>query len=128
MTVVAIFAQTPSPVSFSVLKANLIFPTNTLWPSIASTAGNTITEKSIATETASVPPIPRLGKPVPVKNSIPINPIATVTPLKKIGIFDCSDAFYESGLDKVQRAVDQYKLFYETPDFDPQQFFINKTL
>ena len=87
-----------------------------------------MTEKIIATDTASVPPIPRLGKPVPVKNSIPINPIATVTPLKKIGIFDCSDAFYESGLDKVQRAVDQYKLFYETPDFDPQQFFINKTL
>jgi hypothetical protein len=46
----------------------------------------------------------------------------------QIGIFDCSDAFYESGLDKVQRAVEQYKLFYETPDFDPQQFFINKTL
>ena len=30
MTVVAIFAHTPSPVSFSVLKANLIFPMNTL--------------------------------------------------------------------------------------------------
>ena len=46
----------------------------------------------------------------------------------QIGLFDCSDAFYESGLDKVQRAVEQYKLFYETPDFDPKQFFINKTL
>ena len=46
----------------------------------------------------------------------------------QIGIFDCSDAFYESGLDKVQKAVEQYKLFYETPDFDPHQFFINKTL
>ena len=86
ITVVAIFAQTPSPVSFSVLKANLIFPTNTLWPRIASTAGNTMTEKSIATETANVPPIPRLGKPVPVKKSIPINPIATVTPLKKTAL------------------------------------------
>jgi len=46
----------------------------------------------------------------------------------QIGLFDCSDAFYESGLDKVQKAVEQYKLFYETPDFDPHQFFINKTL
>ncbi len=46
----------------------------------------------------------------------------------QIGIYDCSDAFYESGLDKVQQAVEQYKLFYETPDFDPKQFFINKTL
>ena len=46
----------------------------------------------------------------------------------QIGVYDCSDAFYESGLDKVQQAVEQYKLFYETPDFDPKQFFINKTL
>jgi hypothetical protein len=46
----------------------------------------------------------------------------------QIGIYDCSDAFYEGGLDKVQQAVEQYKLFYETPDFDPKQFFINKTL
>ena len=25
-------------------------------------------------------------------------------------------------------ASEQYKLFYQTPDFDHQQFFINKTL
>lgn len=46
----------------------------------------------------------------------------------QIGIFDCSDAFYESGKDKVQQAVEQYKLFYNNPDFDPKNYFINKTL
>ena len=46
----------------------------------------------------------------------------------QIGIFDCSDAFYESGKDKVEQAVEQYKLFYDNPDFDPTNYFINKTL
>ena len=46
----------------------------------------------------------------------------------QIGVFDCSDNFYESGLNKVQQAVKQYKLFYEDPDFDPKNYFINKTL
>lgn len=46
----------------------------------------------------------------------------------QLGIFDCSDAFYESGKNKVQQAVEQYKLFYENPDFDPKNYFINKTL
>ena len=46
----------------------------------------------------------------------------------QIGIFDCSDAFYESGKNKVQQAVEQYKLFYDNPDFDPKDYFINKTL
>jgi hypothetical protein len=46
----------------------------------------------------------------------------------QIGIFDCSDAFYESGKDKVEQAVEQYKLFYDNPDFDPKDYFINKTL
>ena len=46
----------------------------------------------------------------------------------QIGLFDCSPDFYESGKDKVQRASEQYKLFYKTPDFDHKQFFINKTL
>jgi hypothetical protein len=46
----------------------------------------------------------------------------------QIGIFDCSDAFYENGQGKVQQAVEQYKLFYENPDFDPTNYFINKTL
>ena len=46
----------------------------------------------------------------------------------QIGIFDCSDAFYESGKDKVEQAVEQYKLFYDNPDFDPKDYLINKTL
>ena len=46
----------------------------------------------------------------------------------QIGLFDCSPDFYESGKDKVERASEQYKLFYQTPDFDHKQFFINKTL
>jgi len=46
----------------------------------------------------------------------------------QIGIFDCSPEFYESGEDKVARATDAYNLFYNSEDFDPQQYFINKTL
>ena len=46
----------------------------------------------------------------------------------QIGIFDCSDAFYESGKRKVEQAVEQYLLFYKTPDFNPKNYFINKTL
>ena len=46
----------------------------------------------------------------------------------QIGIYDCSDNFYRSGLDKVQRAIEAYELFYNSKDFDPSQFFINKTL
>ena len=46
----------------------------------------------------------------------------------QIGIYDCSDNFYRSGLDKVQRAIEAYELFYNSEDFDPSQFFINKTL
>lgn len=47
---------------------------------------------------------------------------------RQIGIFDCSPEFYSSGKEKVQKAVEQYKLFYETPDFNPKNYFINKTL
>ena len=46
----------------------------------------------------------------------------------QIGVYDCSDQFYKSGLDKVQRAVEAYELFYNSEDFDPNQFFISKTL
>ena len=46
----------------------------------------------------------------------------------QIGLFDCSPQFYERGADKVERAAEQYKLFYQSEDFDPQQFFINQTL
>ena len=46
----------------------------------------------------------------------------------QIGIFDCSPEFYQRGADKVQQAAEQYKLFYNNPDFDPNNYFINKTL
>jgi len=46
----------------------------------------------------------------------------------QIGIYDCSDEFYAKGKDKVERACEAYKLFYENPDFNPQNYFINQTL
>ena len=46
----------------------------------------------------------------------------------QIGMFDCSPKFYESGKDKVKKAVEVYDLFYKTENFDPTQYFINKTL
>ena len=46
----------------------------------------------------------------------------------QIGIFDCSPEFYERGANKVQQAAEQYKLFYQNPDFNPNNYFINKTL
>ncbi len=46
----------------------------------------------------------------------------------QLGIFDCSPEFYDRGKDKVERAAEQYKLFYQSEDFDPQQYFINQTL
>ena len=46
----------------------------------------------------------------------------------KIGMFDCSAAFYERGDDKVRKASEAYDLFYKTEDFDPKQYFISKTL
>ena len=46
----------------------------------------------------------------------------------QIGIFDCSPEFYQRGADKVQQAAEQYKLFYQNPDFNPNNYFINKTL
>ena len=46
----------------------------------------------------------------------------------QIGVYDCSPEFLSRGKDKVERAVEQYKLFYESEEFDPQQYFINQTL
>ena len=47
---------------------------------------------------------------------------------RQLGIFDCSETFYKSGKEKVQQAVEQWKLFYDNPDFDPKNYFINQTL
>jgi len=46
----------------------------------------------------------------------------------QIGIFDCSDRFYESGLNKVRKATEAYELFFKTEGFDPKQYFFNQTL
>ena len=46
----------------------------------------------------------------------------------QIGIYDCSEEFYERGYQKLVKATEVYDLFYKTDDFDPKQFFINQTL
>ncbi len=46
----------------------------------------------------------------------------------RIGLFDCSSDFYLSGKNKVEKAAEAYDLFYNTEEFDPQQYFINQTL
>lgn len=46
----------------------------------------------------------------------------------QIGIFDCSPQFIERGKDKVERAIEAYKLFYDNPEFEPRNYFINQTL
>jgi len=46
----------------------------------------------------------------------------------QIGMFDCSPKFYERGEEKVRKASEAYDLFYKTKDFDPEQYFISKTL
>ena len=46
----------------------------------------------------------------------------------QIGIFDCSNDFLDRGQLKVEKASGIYDLFYKTKDFDPKQYFINKTL
>ena len=46
----------------------------------------------------------------------------------KIGIFDCSSSFLERGKEKVERSIEQYKLFYKDKDFDPAQYLVTKTL
>jgi len=46
----------------------------------------------------------------------------------QIGLYDCSDKFYEAGAEKVKQASEVYDLFYKTEGFEPKQFFINQTL
>ena len=43
----------------------------------------------------------------------------------QIAVMDCSPEFYESGKDKVKRAVEAYDLFYKTDGFDPSLSFGN---
>lgn len=46
----------------------------------------------------------------------------------QIGIYDCSNEFLERGKDKVEKAVEAYNLFYNNPEFKPENYFINLTL
>lgn len=46
----------------------------------------------------------------------------------KIKICDCSPQFLERGSDKVNKASEIFDLWYKTPNFDSQQFFLNETL
>jgi hypothetical protein len=46
----------------------------------------------------------------------------------QIGLYDCSTEFIERGIEKVRKATEAYELFYNTNDFDPSQYFINRTL
>lgn len=47
---------------------------------------------------------------------------------RKIGIYDCSPQFLESGKDKVERAVEAYRLFFKTENFDFKNYCITETL
>ena len=47
---------------------------------------------------------------------------------KQLGIFSCSDRFYESGEAKVIQATEVYDLFYKSDNFDEKQYLINKKL
>ena len=46
----------------------------------------------------------------------------------QMGLFDCSENFYERGREKVIKATEVYDLFYKDESFDAKQFFINRTL
>jgi hypothetical protein len=46
----------------------------------------------------------------------------------QIGLYDCSTEFIERGIEKVRKATEAYELFYKTDNFDPSQYFINRTL
>lgn len=46
----------------------------------------------------------------------------------KIGVFDCSDMFLAEGKRNVEEALDNYKLYYETPNFKPSNYFLTQTL
>jgi len=47
---------------------------------------------------------------------------------QQIGLFDCSPQFYEKGEQKVEKASEQYNLFYKNENFDPKQYLTIQTL
>jgi hypothetical protein len=54
--------------------------------------------------------------------------IAVDKKTRKIGIYDCSPQFLESGKDKVERAVDAYRLFFKNETFSLKDYCITETL
>ncbi len=46
----------------------------------------------------------------------------------QIGLFDCSPQFYEKGERKVEKASEQYDLFFKNEEFDPKQYLTTETL
>ena len=46
----------------------------------------------------------------------------------KIGVFDCSSDVLAKGLFNIQDALENYKLYYETPNFKPNNYFKTETL
>lgn len=47
---------------------------------------------------------------------------------KKIGVYDCSPQFLESGKFKVEKAVETYKLFFKDENFSLKDYCITETL
>lgn len=45
-----------------------------------------------------------------------------------IGIYDCSEDFYERGRQKVIDATANYDLFFKNKDFDPKNYLVTETL
>lgn len=45
-----------------------------------------------------------------------------------IGIYDCSEDFYERGRQKVVDATVNYNLFFKDKDFNPKNYLVNETL
>ena len=81
MTKSASLNHSPSPsVSCFIPKGTL--KRLTFSPRIANIAIKNVVEKNTARATARAPPMPMEGRPVPSKNSMPVNPITTVIPLK----------------------------------------------
>ena len=46
----------------------------------------------------------------------------------RLGVYDCSSQFLERGEQKVIEAVAQYRLFFNNPDFNINNYFISETL
>lgn len=46
----------------------------------------------------------------------------------QLGLYECSEAFIKSGMQKVERANLNYDLFFKLGDSDPSQFLITETI